>query len=128
MQYKTSGYDVKLNVTGDWNDSFQTDLMIEKIDYNSKNREWEVTMYIPTYNIMVSMGKMLAGEPEFQVKNLIMQINNEKTGIAVISGAGQLNSDNLSTYILNAIITKSEFIALTHYIDTYYLLNKQVVD
>lgn len=59
---------------------------------------------------------------------LIMQINNEKTWIAVISGAGQLNSDNLSTYILNAIITKAEFIALTHYIDTYYLLNKQVVD
>ena len=85
-------------------------------------------MYIPTYNIMVSMGKMLAGEPEFQVENLIMQINNEKTTIAIISGAGQLNSDNLSTYILNAIITKAEFIALTHYIDTYYLLNKQVVD
>ena len=73
--------------------------MIEKIDYNSKNREWEVTMYIPTYNVMVSMGKMLAGEPEFQVENLIMQINNEKTRIAIISGAGQLNSDNLSTYI-----------------------------
>ncbi len=103
-------------------------VMIEKIDYNSKNREWEVTMYIPTYNIMVSMGKMLAGEPEFQVENLIMQINNEKTRIAIISGAGQLNSDNLSTYILNAIITKAEFVALTHYIDTYYLLNKQVVD
>lgn len=46
----------------------------------------------------------------------------------MISGAGQLNSDNLSTYILNAIIAKAEFIALTHYIDTYYLLNKQVVD
>ena len=59
---------------------------------------------------------------------LIMQINNEKTRIAIISGAGQLNSDNLSTYILNAIITKVEFIALAHYIDTYYLLNKQEVD